>query len=107
MTDGKVCDPESIEHQLEALLDQDPLALLGAMCRRMHDETPVTDAERIEQRLCSLFLYLYRLKCDPRLEDEWRLWLEQQYTDEVAMLSQLLRRREQRERLAERELEAC
>jgi len=107
MTNGKISAPESLQRQLDALLDQDPLVLLSAVRRRMLDESPVTDAERIEQHLCSLFLYLYRLKCDPSLEDEWRLWLEQQYTDEVAMLSQLLRRREQREHLAGLELEAC
>jgi len=67
-----------------------------------------TDAERIEQRLCSLFLYLYRLKCDPRLEDEWRRVAgTSSIRTKSSMLSQLLRRREQRERLAERELEAC
>lgn len=106
MTDGKICDPDSLERQLDALLDRDPLVLLSTVCHRMRDENPVTDAERIEQHLCSLFLYLYRLKCDPGLEDEWRLLLEQHYQDELALLSQLLRRREQRERLAELELEA-
>ncbi|MGD2073973.1 MAG: hypothetical protein PVI91_10300 [Gammaproteobacteria bacterium] len=98
-------DAETLDQQLEALLAQDPLLLMPAITRRMLDQNPLTDAERIEQRICSVFLYLYRLKCDPTLEDEWRLCLTEHSSDALRALGRELLRRERRERLAQLETE--
>jgi hypothetical protein len=93
------------EAQLEALLAQDPQLLPAAVVRRMLDETPLTEGEKIEQRICSLFICLYRLKYAPDLEDEWRLLIEQHYSEQLSVLAKQLIRREQRNQLAELEVE--
>ena len=105
MLKTKPTEEEQLEEQLEALLAHDPLLLVPAMTRRMLDKTPPTDGEHIEQHIYSLFIYLYRLKCEPGLEDEWRLGLEQHYSKELAVLTRDLVRREERNRLAQRETE--
>jgi hypothetical protein len=65
----------------------------------------LTQGEKIEQRILSLFMCLYHLKCDPRLEDEWRLEMEQQYDEQLSVLARQLIRREQWNERAELELE--
>ena len=95
---------EPLEEQLETLLMQDPQLLPAAITRRMADKTLLTEGEKIEPRICSLFICLYRLKCDPKLEDEWRLGMEQQYSEQLSVLARQLIRRERRKRLAELEL---
>jgi len=96
---------EPPEEQLEAVLAQDPQLLLGAAVRRMLDQMPLTEGQKIERTICSLFICLYRLQYAPDLEDEWRLLLEQHYSEQLSVLTKQLVRREQRNRLAELEVE--
>jgi hypothetical protein len=96
---------EPLEQQLETLLMQDPQLLPAAITRRMADKALLTEGEKIEQRICSLFICLYHLKCDPQLEDEWRLGMEQQYSEQLSLLARQLIKREQRHRLTELEVE--
>lgn len=94
-----------LEQQLETLLMQAPQLLPAAITRRMADKALLTEGEKIEQSICSLFICLYHLKCDPQLEDEWRLGMEQHYSEQLSVLARQLIRREQRHRLAELELQ--
>lgn len=96
---------EPLEEQLETLLMQDPQLLPAAITRRMADKNLLSEGDKIEQRICSLFMCLYHLKCDPQLEDEWRLGIEQQYSEQLSVLARQLIRREQRNQLAGLELE--
>ncbi len=96
---------EPLEEQLETLLMQDPQLLPAAITRRMADKNILSEGDKIEQRICSLFMCLYHLKCDPQLEDEWRLGIEQQYSEQLSVLARQLIKREQRNQLAGLELE--
>lgn len=96
---------EPPEEQLEAVLAEDPQLLRGAAACRVLDQMPLTEGQKIERTICSLFMCLYRLKCAPDIEDEWRLLIEQHYSEQLSVLAKQLIRREQRNRLAELEVE--
>jgi hypothetical protein len=105
MLNTKSLYEEPLEEQLETLLAQNPQLLSAAIARRMPDKTPLTEGEKIEQRICSLFMCLYRLNFDPELDDEWRLGMEQHYSEQLSVLATQLIRRERRNQLAELDVE--
>jgi len=96
---------EPPEEQLEAVLAQGPQLLREAAACRTLAQMPLTEEQKIERTICSLFSCLYRLKYAPDLEDEWRLLIEQNYSEQLSVLAKQLIRREQRNRLAELEVE--
>lgn len=105
MLNTKSVYEEPLDPQLEILLAQDSQLLLRAITRRISDKWPLTDGEKIEQRICSLFMCLCRMKYAPDLEDKRRLLIEQQYSEQLSVLAKQLNRREQRTRLAELDAE--
>lgn len=93
------------EEQLEAVLAQDTQLLRGAAACRVLDQISLTEGQKIERTICSLFICLYRLKYASDLEDEWRLLIEQHYSEQLSALAKQLIQREQRNRLAALEVE--